>query len=155
MSQLAVNHNGVAGKAAGWSARHRRKAIFGWLLFVVGAYLIGMAVGQRNLTDTQMGNGESGQATQIYEKAFPYHSGEQVLLQGKGPVHFGDPVYALAVADLVGRLRSLHTMGDIRSPFSAGGAVLRSPDGRSMMVTFDVAVIATRPSTTSRRARWP
>ena len=138
MSQLAVNHNGVAGKAAGWSARHRRKAIFGWLLFVVGAYLIGMAVGQRNLTDTQMGNGESGQATQIYEKAFPYHSGEQVLLQGKGPVHFGDPVYALAVADLVGRLRSLNTIGDIRSPFSAGGAVLRSPDGRSMMVTFDL-----------------
>ena len=44
MSQLAVNHNGVAGKAAGWSARHRRKAIFGRLLFVVGAYLIGMAV---------------------------------------------------------------------------------------------------------------
>ena len=128
----------LAASAGAWSARHRRKAIFGWLLFVVAAYLIGMAIGQRNLTDAQMGNGESAQATLIYENAFPYHSGEQVLLQGKGSVHLGNPVYARAVSDLVGHLRALDTVGDIRSPFSAGGAVLRSADGRSMLVTFDL-----------------
>ena len=134
-----MNHNGVAGRAAGWSARHRRKAILGWLLFVVCAYLIGMAIGQRNLTDAQMGNGESGRATQIYDRVFPFHSGEEVLIQAKGSLGIASPVYLKAVDDLLGRLRSLSTVGDVRSPLGAGGAMLRSPDGRSMLVTFDLA----------------
>jgi uncharacterized membrane protein YdfJ with MMPL/SSD domain len=47
------------------------------------------------------------------------------------------------VGDLVGRLRSLKTVADIQSPIPAAGAilspVLRSADGRSILVTFDVA----------------
>lgn len=133
------NHNGVARNVALWSARHRRKAILSWLALVAGAYLIGMAIGQRNLTDVQMGNGQSGQAMSIYDQAFPYHSGEQVLVQGRGSVHFGNPVYAAAVGDLVKHLAALPTVGNIRSPYSPGGAALRSSDGRSMLVTFELA----------------
>jgi RND superfamily putative drug exporter len=75
----------VAAEVAGGSARHRRNAIVGWLAFVVAAYALGMATGQRQLSDVQMGNGESQQATRVFEQAFPYHTGEQVLVQETSP----------------------------------------------------------------------
>ena len=40
---------------------------------MTAAYLFGGIVGQRNLTDAQMGNGQSGQGTVAVEKAFPFH----------------------------------------------------------------------------------
>jgi RND superfamily putative drug exporter len=49
----------LAESAAGWSARNRRWAVLGWLAFVVPASVAGALVGQRNLTNAQMGNGES------------------------------------------------------------------------------------------------
>ena len=73
----------LAASAGAWSARNRRKAIFAWLVFVVAAYLVGGLIGQRNLTDAQMGNGQSGTALSVFEKAFPYHNGEEVLIQAR------------------------------------------------------------------------
>jgi uncharacterized membrane protein YdfJ with MMPL/SSD domain len=133
---LRVN---VAAAVGGWSARHRRKAILGWLAFVAVAYLVGMSVGQRQLTDVQMGNGQSQQATKIYEHAFPYHSGEQIIVQGTGKVRFGDRVFTAAVADLVARLGPLQTVSDLRSPLANANRALRSSDGRAVLVTFNVA----------------
>ncbi len=123
----------------GWSVRHRRKAVVGWLAFVLGAYAIGMAVGQRQLTDVQMSNGDARRALAIYERAFPYHSGEEVLVQGRGSVRAGDPVFTAAVLDLVRRLRALAAIGDVRSPLDPANRALRSADGRSALVTFQVA----------------
>ncbi|HUJ66402.1 MAG TPA: MMPL family transporter [Acidimicrobiales bacterium] len=129
----------LAGAAGTWSARHRGAVIAGWLLFVFAAYLIGGMVGQRNLTDTQMGNGSSGRATRIYEQAFPYHTNEEVLVQGKGSVRLGDPVFGQAIADLVRRLRSLPAVSQIQSPLDPATSALRSGDGRSMLVRFSLA----------------
>ena len=39
---------GLAARAAHWSARHRKTAIFGWLAFVAIAFVIGGAVGTKN-----------------------------------------------------------------------------------------------------------
>ena len=127
----------LAAQAAGWSARNRRTAVAGWLAFVAVAYVAGMAIGQRNLTDVEMGNGQSKQATAIYQRGFPYHSNEQVLVQGKGSVGTSSPVFTAAVTDLVARLERLPTVRDVRSPLSVGA--LRSRDGRSALVTFNVA----------------
>ena len=139
---MAVSRN-LAATAGAWSARNRRKAIFGWLLFVVVAYLVGGVVGQRNLTDSQMGNGPSGQGTSVFEKAFPYHSGEEVLLQSRTAAPPAPTVVAAAVDDLVGRLRRMKTVADIQSPLPVPGAIvspaLRSADGRSILVNFEVA----------------
>src|SRR5579862_4819550 len=52
----------LAAAAGGWSARHRRRAILGWLAFVVIAFAVGTAVGQRYLTDVQQTNGQAKQA---------------------------------------------------------------------------------------------
>ncbi len=106
---------------------------------MTAAFVGGTAVGQRYMTDVQQSNGESKQALAVYEKAFPYHSGEQVLVQGKGSLRAGDPVMAAAVRDLVRRLGSLRTVNEIRSPLLSDNRQLRSSDGRSMLVTFNVA----------------
>lgn len=128
-----------AARAAGWSARHRGATILGWLALALVAYAVGATTGQRQLSDVQMGNGESRQATRIFEHAFPYHTGEQVLVQGRGPIRSDDPVLAAAVRDLVARLRALPTVSDIHSPLAMRGAVLRSADGHSVLVTFQLA----------------
>jgi hypothetical protein len=47
MGELPASRRNFAALAGGWSARHRRKAIVGWLVFVVAAYVIGTAIGQR------------------------------------------------------------------------------------------------------------
>jgi uncharacterized membrane protein YdfJ with MMPL/SSD domain len=129
----------IAAAAGGWSARHRRKAVLGWLGFVLVAFIVGTAVGQRYLTDVQQTNGQAKQALAINEKAFPYHSGEEVLVQSRGSARTTDPVFAAAVADLVKRLRALPHVGAIRAPLDAANRTLRSPDGRSLLLTFSVA----------------
>src|SRR3569833_2157237 len=59
----------LAARLGGWSARHRKTAIFGWLLFVVAAMLIGGMVGQKQLTEAEQGTGDSGRAERIIEDA--------------------------------------------------------------------------------------
>src|SRR5881398_482994 len=77
----------VAAAAGRWSARRRRLAIWGWLGFVLVAFVVGGTVGQRYLTVSEMGNGGSGRALRAYDKAdFPEAAQEQVLVQGRGGV---------------------------------------------------------------------
>jgi RND superfamily putative drug exporter len=65
---MTQRHPNLAAAMGGWSAQHRRTAILGWLAFVFIAFAIGTVIGQRQLTDVQMGNGQSKQATAIYER---------------------------------------------------------------------------------------
>ena len=133
----------LAASVGTWSARNRSKTILGWLLFVVAAYVIGAVVGQRNLTDAQMGNGESGAAMSIYQAAFPYHSREEVLVQSRGAAPADGAALNATVGDVVTRLARLRTVADIQAPVAVGGATaspaLRSADGRSVLVTFTLA----------------
>ena len=133
----------LAASAGAWSARNRRTAIAGWLLFVAAAYAIGMLVGQRNLTDAQMGNGESGTATSVYQAAFPYHTREEILVQGRGRTAPSDESLSAAIDDLVARLSSIPTVAEIQTPFPVPNAdpnpALRAPDGRSVLVAFAIS----------------
>ena len=45
-------------RAAGWSARHRKTAVIGWLLLVAAVFMAGQALGSRNLP--QYDAGQSG-----------------------------------------------------------------------------------------------
>src|SRR3954467_5484969 len=59
----------VAARLGGWSARHRKTAIFGWVLFVVAAVLIGGMAGQQRLTNGEQGTGDSARAERILDDA--------------------------------------------------------------------------------------
>src|SRR3954453_7046611 len=89
----------LAARAGRWSAQHRKKAIWGWLAFVVLAFAIGNAVGTQNKDTAQSGVGESGQAERTLVDALPKHQVEQVLVQSDNAVAT-DSSFRAVVANL-------------------------------------------------------
>ena len=83
----------LAARAGRWSAQHRKKAIFGWLAFVIIAVFIGGSVGTRTLTDEEYGIGESGRADQAMSDHFPDKANESVLIQSQNGASNKSPEY--------------------------------------------------------------
>ena len=130
----------LAARAGRWSATHRKTAIFGWLAFVVVAFVLGGAVGTKTLEQEDVGSGDSLVADQAIAAAgFPDRAGEQVLIQGKGGVRAGDPAFTAAVEELTARLGRTPHVTAIESPLERGNAGQLSKDGRSALVTFDLS----------------
>jgi RND superfamily putative drug exporter len=130
---------GLAARAAHWSARHRKTAIFGWLAFVVIAFVLGGAVGTKNIATEDMGNGSSKAADQAIAAAdFPETANEQVLIQGTGTTKSGTPAFTAAVKDVVARLAAAPDVRDIKSPLDPANAGQLAKDGRSALVTFEI-----------------
>jgi uncharacterized membrane protein YdfJ with MMPL/SSD domain len=134
-----VQSKHLAARAGRWSARHRKTAVFGWLAFVVIAFMIGGAVGQKTIAEEDYGNGSSKVADQAIAGAnFRDASEEQVLVQGKGSVKIGDPAFNAAVEDVVQRLEATPHVDKIESPLAKGNEGQLSKDGRSGLITFEV-----------------
>ena len=130
----------LAARAGLWSASHRKQAIFGWLAFVIVAVMIGGSVGQQKLAQEDMGNGDSKVAEQaIADGGFPEALDEQVLVQGKGSVRIGDREFTAAVRDVERRLRAAAHVEKVKSPLAEENRGQLSRDGRSAVVTFEVA----------------
>ncbi len=128
----------IAARAGRWSAQHRKTAILGWILFVVLATFLGGKVGTKELKDSASGNGDSKRGEMIVDAAdFPEQTGEQVLVQGKGSIKAGDPLFTAAVKDVVTRLERIDGVTDIESPLNAKDrANTVSKDGRSVVVNY-------------------
>ncbi len=119
-----------AARAGRWSAKHRKTAILGWILFVVLATVVGGKVGQSDLDDSARGSGESQRGEEIVAAAgFPDRAGEQVLVQGE---RADDLQVTAAVRDVTTRLERIKGVTGIESP-------LTSKDGRSVLVSFELA----------------
>jgi uncharacterized membrane protein YdfJ with MMPL/SSD domain len=127
----------LAARAGRWSAQHRRKAILGWLAFVILALGIGGSIGLKTLESDEYGIGESGHADKVYSDNFPDRASEQVLIQS-GSARVRSPRFRAAVVDVVNRLRRTPYVQEIKSPFASGNAGQISRDGQSALVTFFV-----------------
>ncbi|MGH3285662.1 MAG: MMPL family transporter, partial [Streptosporangiaceae bacterium] len=125
---------------AGWSARHRKTAVFGWLALVAVAYLIGQLLGSPNLPQNDVG--QSGQAEQTLQHlGVTAPSTEEVLIQARTPgaTFAADPAMRQAVSQVTAALSRLPGAATgIRSPLRPGGQALVSANGRSALVTFTV-----------------
>ena len=128
----------LAARAGRWSAQHRKRAILGWILFVVLATVAGGAIGQNLLADEDMGNGESKTADQAVAAAgFPKEVGEQVLVEGRGgKVTNRDGEFTAAVGDVVKRLKATPHVKEVESPYAKGNEGQLSRDGSAALVTF-------------------
>jgi uncharacterized membrane protein YdfJ with MMPL/SSD domain len=127
-----------AARAGRWSARHRRIAIFGWLAFVIAAFMIGGNLGTKTLSDKDLGVGDSGRADKIVDKAFPEVAGEQVFVQS-ATQNATDPRYRAAVRDIERRLHANPAVTKIKSPYDERNPGQISPDGHSALVNFEIA----------------
>ncbi len=129
----------LAARAGVWSAAHRKRAILGWLAFVVLAVVLGGSVGQQKIAQEDQGNGDSKVADQAVANAgFPEALEEQVLVQGRGRIRVGDPAFTAAVRDVERRLGAVPHVEQLSSPLAEGNAGQISRDGRSALVTFEI-----------------
>jgi uncharacterized membrane protein YdfJ with MMPL/SSD domain len=129
-TQSSSNHN-IAARVGRWSVQHRRKAILGWLAFVFVALVVGFNVMPQKQADDNAGMpGESGQAAQVLNDAFPKKSGESVLVQSK-TLKATDSQFKSAVADVTQRLHRVEGVTDIK-------ADQVSKDGHSALVEFSL-----------------
>jgi putative drug exporter of the RND superfamily len=155
-------------RVAGWSASHRKTAVFGWLLLVAVLFVAGQALGARNLPDYDAG--QAGQAERVLNNVAPAQDGdfsEAVLIQARsqGATFAADPAMRQAASQVAASLAGLPAYAaGIRAPLSSGGRGLVSRDGRSALVTFDVpgnvkdvgqAVTAVQGAVAGVQARHP
>jgi putative drug exporter of the RND superfamily len=134
-------------RIAGWSARHRAIALTGWLLLVAGAVVIGNMMGTKNLNSYDPG--QAGRAERVLSRPGVLQpAAESVLIAPRagGRTVAGDPQAVAAIRQVVTALERMPKVAtDVASPLAAGGGLapgghgLISRDGRSALVTFNVA----------------
>ncbi|MEA2222709.1 MAG: hypothetical protein QOH83_1085 [Solirubrobacteraceae bacterium] len=129
----------LAARAGRWSAQHRKQAILGWIAFVVIATVAGGVVGTNSLRPAEMGNGSSRAADIAVDDAgFRETSGEQVLLQARTGAASNAELQQ-AAGELAGRLRAVPHVEQVVSGFDAGATGQLSKDGRSALLSFEIA----------------
>ena len=128
----------LAARAGRWSAQHRKKAVLGWLAFVIAAVFIGGQVGTKTIpTDEEGVVGESARSAEIVKDSFPQTAGEQVLIQSK-TASPKDPAFKAAVADVEKGLAAQKDVTNLQSPYAKGNVGQISRDGHSAVVSFEI-----------------
>ena len=121
-----------------WSAQHRKTAIWGWLAFVIVAFLIGGSVGTKTLDNAHLGVGESGRAQLTVDAAFPKSADELVLVHS-ATENANSLRFRAAVGDAQFRLSQLPYVYAIESPYTPANGSQISADGHSALTRFKIA----------------
>ncbi|MFL6114960.1 MAG: MMPL family transporter [Catenulispora sp.] len=126
---------------AGWSARHKKTAVFGWLALIVAAVVIG-GMAHTAKKDTY-DPGEAGRAELALHNSGISQLTENVLVQSPAGTSFAaDKEFRAAVSDVAAALRAMpDTATHVRSPLDnpAEANALLAEDGKSALVQFLVA----------------
>src|SRR4051794_10641572 len=135
MSTSSSKHN-LAARMAVWSGRHRKKAIWGWLAFVLVVFIAGNMVGTTQISDVDQFSGESHRAEVALDRAGLRPVKEVVFIQSDR-LTLKDAEFRTAVADVTGRLSRLRYVENVKSPLTGASAV--SADGHAALVDFEIA----------------
>jgi RND superfamily putative drug exporter len=131
----------VVERVAGWSARHRKTALLGWLLLVVGAVMISSMLGTKDLNSYDPG--QAGQAERVLARpGVVQPAAETVLIQARSGTRTvaSDPEIRRAIRQVTAALGAMPKVATgIESPLAPGGGKLISRDGRSALIMFNVA----------------
>ena len=133
----SIQRENLAARVGRWSARHWKKAVFGWLGFVFVAFALGNILGINTMSVNEPGPGESGEVQQILNDEFEQPAKELVLVQSAS-LTARSPEFRAAVRDVMRRLKAQPNVANLESPFAAGNAGRVSDDRRSALVQFDM-----------------
>jgi uncharacterized membrane protein YdfJ with MMPL/SSD domain len=129
----------IAHRMALWSARHRKKAIFGWLAFVILSFAIGtFAVTQQQIVYETAQPGESGRMEKILYEEFKQPAGESVLVQHES-LSATEPEFRAAVQDVINRVGAVDAIAKVESPFAEENAGQISADQHSVLIDMEIA----------------
>ncbi|MFF1869968.1 MMPL family transporter [Kitasatospora herbaricolor] len=118
-----------------WSARHRKSAVFGWLLFVVLAAYLGGVHGSTQVTESESMPGQVARAAKILDEAgIKAPASESVLVQSAS-LTADDPAFRAVVDQVKAAVTGTGKTGDLRSPYDTQAF---SADRRSALVQFTV-----------------
>jgi RND superfamily putative drug exporter len=120
-----------------WSATHRKKAIWGWLGFVVAAFVIGNAIGMQTLKPEDTGVGESGRVDKILGDDFEAPATERVMIQSPD-LRASSPEFKAVISDVVARMDAQADVATVESPLTPLNANLVSADGRTALVDLEI-----------------
>jgi RND superfamily putative drug exporter len=120
-----------------WSARHRKKAIFGWLAFVVLAFALGIVSGTTKIEPATSGVGESGRIDKLLHEEFVQPAGESVLVQSES-LTVKDAAFAAAVEDVVARVSKLEDVTAVQSPLDPENAGQIGQGGHAALIDFEI-----------------
>src|SRR5215218_101956 len=135
MSTSSSKHN-LAARMAVWSGRHRKKAFWGWLAFVVVVFMAGNMVGTTNISDVDQFSGESHRAEVALHRSGLRPVKESVFVQSD-KLTVKDPAFQAAVGDVTNRLAKVPYVENVKSPLTGDSAV--SGDGHAALVDFEIA----------------
>jgi uncharacterized membrane protein YdfJ with MMPL/SSD domain len=142
MDSHPASHN-LAARMGRWSSRHRKKAFWGWLAFVILAFAIGNAVGPTLISDVDDFNGESHDAEVALDRAGLRPQSEVVFIQSD-ELTVKDAQFTAAVQDVTRSLAKVPYVENVKSPLRGESAV--SEDGHAALVDFEVAGDSTEAS---------
>jgi uncharacterized membrane protein YdfJ with MMPL/SSD domain len=136
MSPLGKSNN-VAARMGRWSASHKKTAIFGWLAFVVAAFVIGNALGTKQIDPNDGGSGESGRVDRILNDEFKQAPGDSILIQSK-KLTADDPAFRKAVDDVAYSVANVKTVRKVDSPYERGNDGQISKDRHTALVNLEL-----------------
>ncbi len=131
------SRRGLAAVLGGWSARHRKTAIGAWLLFVIGATVLGSAVGQVGLSNYRQGAGDSARAEQILANAHISEPATELVLvrSDSAAVTAASPAFRHAVRRALAGINGTHLAQDVGNPYADH---LLSGNGRDALIRFEL-----------------
>jgi RND superfamily putative drug exporter len=136
MSKSSSKHSvNVAARMAHWSGRHRKKAIWGWLAFVVIVFAAGNMVGTTQISDLDQLAGEARKAELALDRT-GLRPVEEVVFIRSDKLTIKDPAFRAAVTDVTGRLSKVPYVENVKSPLTGAGNV--SANGRAALVGFEI-----------------
>ena len=135
----------LAARAGRWSTQHRKKAIVGWLAFVVLAVFVGGSFGTKHAEATiSPASGSRAVSTRhgqgISRRGLRVGSRSE---QERNPQN--DPAFRAAVDGRDAPRGRREGRAGHREPVREGNEGQLSPDGRSALVTFDLPGDRTKP----------
>jgi uncharacterized membrane protein YdfJ with MMPL/SSD domain len=127
----------IAARMARWSARHRKKAIFGWLALAVGFFAISLASPMKQIVYETSQPGESGRAEEILYEDFKQPAGESILIQNDS-LRATAPAFQAVVRDVIAESSKLDAVAKVESPFDEGNTGQVSDDKHSVVVPLEI-----------------
>jgi RND superfamily putative drug exporter len=127
----------LAARMGRWSATHKKIAIFGWFALLVVAFMVGKAVGTKNLDPQKSGSGESGHVDSVLADHFKQAQGDTVLFQSTAKI-IDDAAFRAAVTDVARTVRGLKQTKKIESPLADDNKDQISNDRHSALLRFEL-----------------
>ncbi len=138
-----MNSN-LAARAGRISAAHWKSALIAWIVFCIGAAVIGGAAGTKKVNEADTASGGTKQAEKILATAgFGGRAGESVLISSKTQT-ISDAAFKVVVADVVKAVSAVPNMENVRSPLDTANAGQIAASRSDVLVQFDVSGDATK-----------